>query len=125
MKYIITEDKVRDIILNYIENKYPIDDINYTEGMDDDGNPDDSSYVFYYGDYDDGEENIFRWYGRNYFLNDRDNPTTRIRISSSPILYFEDSREIDNLNNLFGNKWEPVFIEWFYRNFSLRVKTVV
>jgi hypothetical protein len=125
MKYIITEDKVRDIILNYIENKYPIDEINYTEGHDNDGNPDDSSYVFYYGDYDDGGNNIFGWYGRNYFLNGMDNPTTRIRISLSPILYFEDSREIDNLNNLFGNKWEPVFIEWFYRNFSLRVKTVV
>jgi hypothetical protein len=125
MKYIISENRVNDIILKYIEDSYPADEINYTEGYDDDGNPDDSSYEFYYGDYDDDYNTLFKWYGRNYFLNDWDNPTTRIRISSSPILYFVDSREIDKLNNLFGNKWEPVFIEWFYRNFSLRIKTII
>ena len=47
MKLIITENRLHNLILNYIEDAYPVDDINYTEGYDDDGNPDDSSYLFY------------------------------------------------------------------------------
>ena len=52
MKLIITENRLHNLILNYIEEAYPVDEINYTEGYDDDGNPDDSSYIFYFGDYD-------------------------------------------------------------------------
>jgi len=124
MEYIISENRVNDIILKYIENSYPADEINYTESTDDDGNPDDSSYIFYYGDYDDSYETVFRWYGRNYWYGD-DTELLKDRIERSPILYFDDSREIEKLNNLFGDKWKPVFIEWFYRNFSLRIKTII
>jgi hypothetical protein len=124
MKYIISENRVDDIILKYIESTYPVDEINYTEGHDYDGNFDDSSYEFYYGDYDDGEETVFRWYGKNYW-HGGDTELLRHRIEQSPLLSFDDSREIEKLNNLFGNKWKPVFIEWFYRNFSLRIKTVI
>ena len=125
MKLIITENRLHNLILNYIEEAYPVDDINYTEGHDDMGNPDDSSYVFYFGDYDDEDgEIIFRWYGKNYW-HGGDTELLRHRIEQSPLLSFDDSREIEKLNNLFGNKWKPVFIEWFYRNFSLRIKTVI
>jgi hypothetical protein len=123
MNYIISEDRVNDLILKYIENTYPVDEINYTEYEDEDGNPNDSAYVFYYGDWDNGDEVIFRWYGKNYFQGDDE--LSRLRVSQSPMLYFEDSREIDKLHSLFGNKWEPVFINWFYRNFNLRIKNVI
>lgn len=123
MNYIISEDRVNDLILKYIENTYPVDEINYTEYEDEDGNPNDSAYVFYYGDWDNGDEVIFRWYGKNYFQGDDE--LSRLRVSQSPMLYFEDSREIDKLHSLFGNKWEPVFINWFYRNFNFRIKNVI
>ena len=122
MNYIISENRVDDIILKYIESTYNVDDIHYTEYEDDDGNPDDSAYVFYYGDFSDGDP-VFRWYSKNYFQGNDE--LSRIRFSMAPLLYFEDSREIDKLHSLFGNKWEPVFINWFYRNFSLRVKNVI
>jgi hypothetical protein len=123
MNYIISEDRVNDLILKYIENTYPVDEINYTEYEDEDGNPNDSAYVFYYGDWDNGDEVIFRWYSKNYFQGDDE--LSRFRVSQSPMLYFEDSREIDKLHSLFGNKWEPVFINWFYRNFNFRIKNVI
>jgi hypothetical protein len=28
------------------------------------------------------------------------------------------------MRDLFGNKWEPVFIEWFENNFHVPIKTL-
>ena len=125
MKLIITENRLHNLILNYIEDAYPIDDINYTEGYDDLGNPDDSSYVFYFGDYDDEYgETIFRWYGENYWDGD-DTELLRLRIEQSPMLHFEDSRDSEKLDSLFGNNWKPIFKEWFEKYFDLNIKTIL
>ena len=126
MKLIITENRLHDLILNYIEDAYPVDGINYTEGYDDDGNPDDSSYIFYFGDYDydEGDGTIFRWYGKDYWDGD-DTEILRHRIEQSPMLHFEDSRDSEKLDGLFGDNWKPVFKEWFKENFGLDIKTVL
>ena len=123
MKYIITESRLNDSIVKYFEKKYPVDKIHYTEGQDDDGNPDDSSYEFYFGDYDDNET-IFRWYGKEYWVGDNEQILRR-RIELSPIIYFEDSREATKLNKMFGEHWRPVFKKWFYENFGLDIKTIM
>ena len=117
------EDRLHDLIFKYIEETYPINDIHYTEGYDDDGNPDDSSYVFYFGDWNEGDETIFRWYGENYWEGD-DTEILRHRIGQSPILHFEDSRDVERLHSLFGDRWKPVFKEWFEYYFDLNVKTI-
>ena len=124
MKIIIAESKLDSIILNYINDMFPIEDIHFTEHMDEDGNPDDSAYSFYFGDYNDGEEIIFRWYGKEYWCGD-DTEILRHRIEQSPVLYFEDSNDFNKLTSMFGDKWEPVFIKWFTKNFGLNVKTVI
>ena len=125
MKILITENRLHNLILNYIEDAYPVDDINYTEGYDDLGNPDDSSYVFYFGDYDDEDgEIIFRWYGENYWDGD-DTELLRLRIEQSPMLHFEDSRDSEKLDSLFGDNWKPIFKEWFEKNFDLNIKTIL
>ena len=74
MKYIITENRLNNYILKYIEEKYPIDKINYGETYDDDGNLDSSAYDFYFTDYDPDEYDgtIFRWYGKDYWEGDND-----------------------------------------------------
>ena len=123
MKYIITENRLNNFIIQYIEKKYPVRDINYTEGEDDYGNPDDSAYEFYLGDYDDNET-IFRWYGKEYWEGDNDE-ILRNRIERSPILYFEDSREPTKLDKMFGEHWKPVFKKWFYDNFDLEINTIL
>ena len=126
MKLIITENRLHNLILNYIEDAYPVDDINYTEGYDDDGNPDDSSYIFYFGDYDydEGDGTIFRWYGKDYWDGD-DTEILRHGIEQSPMLHFEDSNDIDKLNAMFGDKWEPVFKQWFDEHFGLEINKVM
>jgi hypothetical protein len=121
MKYIIKENRVNDIILKYIEDSYPVNEINYSEGHDDYGNPDDSSYEFYYGDYDDI---IFRWYDKKYW-GGNDKEIVKYRVERSPLLSFDDSREIEKLNNLFGDKWKLIFKQWFYDNFKFEIKTII
>jgi hypothetical protein len=122
MKLIITENRLHNLILNYIEEAYPVDEINYTEGHDDLGNPDDSSYTFYIGDYDE-DFDIFRWYSKDYWEGDNIEVVNQ-RIEESPILSFSDSNEFNKLNGMFGDKWEPVFKVWFKENFGLDIKTI-
>ena len=126
MKVIITENRLNDFILKYIEEKYPVDKINYTEGYDDDGNPDDSSYIFYFEDYDSDVDDgtIFRWYSKDYW-DGPDESTVDYRIKQSPLLVFEDSRDAEKFDSLFNEHWKPVFKQWFYDNFGLEIKTIV
>lgn len=118
MRYIITENKLNDIILDYINKTYDVNNINWTEGFDDYGNPDDKFYEFYYGDYSD-DETVFRWYSKEYWTNKDD-----FRVKLSPILFIEDEDIGGNLTNLFDDKWRPIFIKWFEDNFNLPVETL-
>jgi hypothetical protein len=123
MKYIITESKLNEYILSVIEEMFPVDDINYTEAYDDDGNPDDTAYVFYLGDYEN-DEVIFRWYSKDYW-DGPDESTVDYRIRQSPLLVFEDYNTFYEINSMFQNLWKPVFIKWFYESFSLPIKTIL
>ena len=122
MKYIITESKLNEYILSVIEEMFPVDDINYTEAYDDDGNPDDTAYVFYLGDYEN-DEVIFRWYSKDYWNGTGESVDSRIR--QSPLLVFEDYNTFYEINSMFQNLWKPVFIKWFYESFSLPIKTIL
>ena len=121
MKILITENKLNDFILKYIEEKYPVDRINYNENYDDDGNPVYTSYVFYFAD--DADYAIFRWYDKDYWEGDN-KEILQDRIEKSPMLYFEDSREIAKLDKMFGKYWRPMFKKWFYDNFEMEIKTI-
>jgi hypothetical protein len=123
MKYIITESKLNEYILSVIEEMFPVDDINYTEAYDDDGNPDDTAYVFYLGDYEN-DEVIFRWYSKDYW-DGPDESTVDYRIRQSPLLVFESNNTFYEINSMFQNLWKPVFIKWFYESFSLPIKTIL
>lgn len=118
MKYLITENKLNGIILDYINKTYDVNNINWTEGFDDYGNPDDSFYVFYNGDYSD-DETVFRWYSKDYWTDKDD-----FRVKLSPILFIEDENIGGTLTNLFEDRWRPVFIKWFEDNFNFPVETL-
>ena len=45
-------------------------------------------------------------------------------IGKSPILEFEDADKLDQLNSLFGDRWKQPFIDWFWDNFNVPVKTI-
>ena len=120
MKIIIAESKLDSMILKYINDKFDVKDISYTEFWDNDGNPDDSAYEFYLGDYSD-DETVFRLYNKHYW---GEGPLVKDRIKQSPLLVIDDLTFVDMMNGVFGDKWQPVFIKWFYEHFGLNVKTI-
>jgi hypothetical protein len=129
MKIIITEDKVYDLILKYINSMFDVDNIGWTPGIDDWGNEVDYAVEFYTDDYEDGGDNtLFRWYGEDYWRSEEGSgwgeEQNKENISESPILEFEDTDKLDQLNGLFGHRWHKPFIDWFWDNFNIPVKTI-
>jgi hypothetical protein len=131
MKYIITESKLNETIKNYLNSVFPVEDINWTPSIDENGNEMDSAIEFYVGDYLD-EEPLFRWYDKGYWDNEMEDlsPTQEFDRkllkkykNESPILEFEKSNISRSLNGYFGDAWKEPFKEWFYDNFGFIVKT--
>jgi hypothetical protein len=118
MKYIITEDKLRDVIYNYINNYYDVDEIHSNPIHDEDGQPLDTAEEFYVGDYSD-DEFVFTLYQKNYWTSSHD-----FRKELSPILMIENENFASYLNSMFGERWKPIFKEWFEENFGKEIKTI-
>ena len=114
MNYSINEKRLNELIENYLDKMYDTNNIGYTEYFDDDGNPSDEAYKFYMNDYDD-DSVIFRLYNESYFNYPQE---------LAPLLSFENDDEYSKLIDLFDDKWQPVFIKWFEKNFKFKVKTV-
>jgi hypothetical protein len=121
MKYIITESKLEEIIINYFDNMFDVTDINWTYVVDydDDGYEyeDENAILFYIGDYGGPDEGCFRWYGCEYF--DEGSKAREI----CPILQIEHPFDIQ-LNGYFGDKWHEPFKKWFTKHFEFPVKTI-
>ena len=71
MKYIIAESKLDQVIINYLNELFPLDNVHYTNPTEYDDETgenydDDNRVEFYLGDYED-ENTIFRWYDCEYF----------------------------------------------------------
>ena len=67
MKYLITESKLEESILYYIDELFDITDINWTNPPEYDEETgeewdDDNRVVFYIGDYEGEDEGCFYWY---------------------------------------------------------------
>ena len=129
MKIIITENKINELIIKHLNSMFDINNIGWTPGLDDWGNEVDYAIEFYTEDYeDDGDNTLFRWYGEDYWRSDEGNVWDEDNITKliddSPILDFEDTDKLDQLNSLFGDRWKQPFIDWFWDNFNVPVKTI-
>ena len=122
MKVIITEDRLYDAIYKFIDGYYDKDNINYYYHHDDDGNPTDIAIMYYLGDYEMGDNDLFHLYSREYW--EGDSPHANLKRESSPILMIYDEDFSDRLSGLFGDKWKPVLKDWFETNFDYKVKTI-
>ncbi len=121
MKYIITESRLDQIVTEYLNELFPLDDVHYTnpnEYDDETGEDydDDTRVEFYLGDYED-ENTIFKWYDCEYFYPNSDAQTI------CPTVVVEHPYD-DTLLAYFSDKWEEPFKKWFTENFNLPVKTV-
>jgi hypothetical protein len=135
MKIIITESKLNQMIIDYLNETYDTNNIGWTYGIDDWGNEVDYAIEFYEGDYEEGDSTIFRWYGEDYWTSDEgetissgwgdeDDETINQKKLQSPLLVFENTDDLTILNGYFGDKWKRPFIDWFWDNFHVPVKTI-
>jgi len=127
MKIIITESKLNQAVIDYLNETYDTNNIGWTPGIDDWGNEVDYAISFYQGDYDE-DDTLFRWYSEDYWTSEEDYLWTDEHIKEmkdkSPLLMFEDDDVYNTLNGYFGDKWKQPFIDWFWDKFHVPVKTI-
>lgn len=130
MKYIITESKLEEIIVNYLNKMYDVNNINWKYPLENDEETDDwdedpNRRYFYKGD-DEYDDRIFLWYDKEYWNVEKIkmNDTVRNYYEKSPALDFENRNDLTILNGYFGDKWVPVFKKWFEDHFGVPVKSI-
>ena len=109
MKIIISESRLNNTIMNYLDKNYTPND-----GWSNDGwlNKEDySNKIEKFNDYDFyiDDEPYYTYSNFNGLVNNE--------------LYVRDNL-IEQLSDLFGDYWIPVFKEWFEKNTGLKVKTM-
>jgi hypothetical protein len=127
MKIIITESKLNQAVIDYLNDTYDTNNIYWEYGIDDWGNEVDYAMKFYQGDYDE-DDTLFRWYSEDYWDSDDadgySNERRQEMKDKSPILSFEEDMILNTLNGYFGNNWKQPFIDWFWEKFHVPVKTI-
>jgi hypothetical protein len=127
MKIIITESKLYQAVIDYLNERYDINNIHWTYGLDDWGNEVDYAMSFYEGDYED-DDNLFMWYGDDYWYSDEMSHHNKEMIDKwkeqSPTLSFNDTNTFDTLNGYFGDRWHQPFKDWFMEHFKKPIKTI-
>jgi hypothetical protein len=128
MKYIITENKLNQVIISYIDNVYGNKKIHMAKGIND-GVEIDGTYDFFTDDYYEGfdEDYLFLWTGPEHYENISfaDSERKQKLISESPILEItKTGNSKGRLNELFGDMWHEPFKKWFTNKFGLPVKTI-
>jgi len=122
MKIIITENKLEKAIYNYIDGQFG--DVNMSKALGNDGELV-GAYDFFHDDYDG--DYLFTWTSADYYNSNehikKDSERHQRLLDKSPIVEIMDYPEKE-LNNMFGNRWKPVFKQWFEDKFNLPVTTV-
>ena len=113
MKYLITESKINQIILDYLNNNCAPDDKSgwgpklhrdkYKRAVKKYG-----GYEFYYN-------NVLAYVYFSYLKNDR------MEIRLEVYEWFDDQK----LSPFFGDLWKPIFKKWFEDNTGLKVEKLV
>jgi len=128
MKIIITESKLHQAVIDYLNETYDTNNIGWSYGIDDWGNEVDYAIEFYEGDYEEGDNTVFRWYGEDYWTGEESELWTDEYINEmknkSPQLEIYDNTVYTTLNGYFNDKWYQPFIDWFWDKFHLPVKTI-
>lgn len=123
MKLIINENKFKDVILRFINRYYDANEINVKEYRDKDGTTS-NNFVFYTDDYyADGA--VFRLYNNIPLSLKATLPDDKKPSDEENILIMVDDNMIPRLNDVFQDKWIPVFKEWFKENFGFEVNLII
>lgn len=118
MKYIITENQMDQIILNYIEENYG--DLSEWYGFDDEASQTECIIEFYRGDYYEHED-AFKVYEKCWW--DPKAEKYSELIERSPVLIFDNEVDMVTLDGFFGERWKPIFKEWLFNKYNVKVKS--
>ena len=123
MKLIINENKFKDVILKFINRYYDVNEINIKPYQNRDGSISDN-LVFYTGDYyRDGA--VFRLFNDLPPVIMAALPDDKKPSNDENVLMMVDDNMIRRLNDIFQDKWIPVFKEWFKENFGFEVNLII
>ena len=122
MKYVLTNKQLFDSIYSYIDSSLNEDDtLTYSEGFDYDIDDYVSDLEWFYIE---GEDDwVFEYIHPEYWngkarKKHRPADWLKSKLEMSPILEFSQSFWfLDEMNNMFGDIWKPVFEQWFVDNF--------
>ena len=122
MKYIITESRLEENILHYINEIFDVNDIHSTNPLEWDEETgeeweDENRVVFYIGDYNGEDEGCFYWYDCKYFIRD----STASKNCPMVSVEIEYKKQLDGY---FGDMWHGPFKKWFKEHFELPVKMI-
>jgi len=120
MKYIISESRFSETVLNYLNRNYG--NLNWSYYLDDDYNESDCAIVFYDGDYSDGDVK-FRLYNKCWWDSENSENVTE-NFEKSPILTFENTGDYLTLEGYFGELWYDIFKNWFDETYGFEIKTI-
>ena len=105
MKIIISESRLNNTIINYLDkNFYP-----------DYGWPNQEFVtveIYRYGSYD-------------FYINDKPHYTFSVDMDDGISELYVRNNTIEPLTDLFGDFWIPVFKEWFEKNTGLKVDSMI
>tara|TARA_R110002153_G_scaffold2186_12_gene10778 strand:- start:534 stop:938 length:405 start_codon:yes stop_codon:yes gene_type:complete len=129
MRMLIKENKLYDMIYNFIDGEINFEDLNWSSPIVYDPQDDslfgeeDGIIEYYYGDYDsDIGEFLFDYFSPEYY---DDSPGGKPFKEKSPILEIRDENFHSALLNLFGDDlWRKPLKEWFENKFNLPVNTI-
>ena len=122
MKYIITESKLEEAIINYLDGLFDIQNLHHVPSYsydDETGEEweDGNRIVFYVGDYEGDDDGCFYWYSCEYF-----GPNSSLS-EKCPMVSMEPKYEYQ-LNGFFGDVWQEPFKKWIDLHFGLPVKSI-
>ena len=122
MKYIISESRLEESILHYINELFDVNEIHINNPLEYDDETgeeweDTNRLQFYIGDYNGEDEGCFFWYDCDYF-----NPNSASS-EKCPIVTVEKEYK-NQLDGYFGDMWHEPFKKWLKEHFELPVKTI-
>jgi len=123
MRYLISESRLERAMEKVFNQYINVDELKYyhpVEETDDgyDEYEDTNRAIYYIGDVELDENEIFRYYECDYFYEDAKAVRGRC-----PILSLDD-RISDTLNGLFDDLWKEPFRKWINESVNLRAKTI-
>jgi hypothetical protein len=131
MEYKIEENRINNLVFDFLEDYFKSDEIHYHNPYDqyrdewgDEVEGENPNVIEYYiGDYYE-DDLLFRLYFKDYWTGT--NSTADKRRSESPLLTIADNDLEDSLNGMFSEQkvWEEGFKVWFTHKFDLKINRI-